>query len=100
MPIVVVVGLVVVALSVRFRTQIGSGFKRLFNNRVVAPATTTARASDGPRELTAAEMTGTPAPAVTTRRPRRNRRTPSQMSTTSLPVYAKEAGDHELVIIQ
>ncbi|VDB83224.1 unnamed protein product [Peniophora sp. CBMAI 1063] len=99
-PIVVVVGLVVVALSVRFRTQIGSGFKRLFNNRVVAPATTTARASDGPRELTAAEMTGTPAPAVTTRRPRRNRRTPSQMSTTSLPVYAKEAGDHELVIIQ
>ncbi|KZV63406.1 hypothetical protein PENSPDRAFT_738811 [Peniophora sp. CONT] len=100
-PIVVVVGLAVIALSVRFRTQIGSGFKRLFNNRVVAPATTTttARAGDGPRELTAAEMTGTAAP-VTTRRPRRNRRTPSQMSTTSLPVYAKEAGDHELVIIQ
>ena len=94
-----VVSLVVIGLSVRFRTEIGSGFKRLFNNRVVTPATTTARANDGPRELTAAEMTGTPAP-VTTRRPRRNRRTPSQMSTTSLPVYAKEAGDHELVIIQ
>lgn len=59
------------------------------------------------RELTAAELAGarsssnntTGATATQGRRPgRRNRRTPSQISTKSLPVYQKEPGDQELVI--
>ncbi|KAG6835969.1 hypothetical protein H0H93_012743 [Arthromyces matolae] len=60
------------------------------------------------RELTAAELAGTingTTPTTTqaanrTRRTRRARRTPSQMSTTSLPEYAKEPGEQELVIIR
>lgn len=39
--------------------------------------------------------TTTPTPA---RRPRRNRRTPSQISTKSLPAYNAEPGDEEVVI--
>jgi hypothetical protein len=35
-----------------------------------------------------------------TRRSRRARRTPSQISTKSLPAYMKEPGDQELVIIR
>lgn len=34
------------------------------------------------------------------RNPRRTRRTPSQISTTSLPAYMKEPGDQEVVIIR
>ena len=63
------------------------------------------------RELTAAELAGgrtsnsnntaaagTPATTQGRRSGRRNRRTPSQISTKSLPVYQKEPGDQELVI--
>jgi hypothetical protein len=60
------------------------------------------------RDLTAEEIAGTAATdqanaataTRTERRPRRNRRTPSQISTRSLPTYMKEPGEHELVIIQ
>ena len=60
------------------------------------------------RDLTAEEIAGTAATnqaqaasaARTNRRPGRNRRTPSQISTRSLPVYMKEPGELELVIIQ
>jgi hypothetical protein len=60
------------------------------------------------RDLTAEEIAGTAttnqvqaaAASRTDRRPRRNRRTPSQISTRSLPAYMKEPGEHELVIIQ
>lgn len=45
------------------------------------------------------EGAGTTAP-TTTRRARRPRRTPSQMSVTSLPAYNKEPGDEELVIFR
>lgn len=38
--------------------------------------------------------------ATRTRRTRRARRTPSQISTHSLPAYAKEPGEQELVILQ
>lgn len=46
------------------------------------------------RELTAAELAGGTRP----RRSRRPRRTPSQISTRSLPAYMKEPGDNEVVI--
>ena len=60
------------------------------------------------RDLTAEEIAGTAATdqaqaasaARTNRRSGRNRRTPSQISTRSLPVYMKEPGELELVIIQ
>lgn len=59
------------------------------------------------REVTAADLTGSTPPTATTtttttttttRRQRRPRRTPSQVSTKSLPAYMKEPGDHEVVI--
>jgi len=60
------------------------------------------------RNLTAEEVAGAAATdqanaaavARTERRTRRNRRTPSQISTRSLPAYMKEPGEQELVIIQ
>ena len=48
------------------------------------------------RELTAADLAGTR--PTTTRGRRRPRRTPSQVSTKSLPAYMKEPGDNEVVI--
>ncbi|KAJ2930648.1 hypothetical protein H1R20_g6448, partial [Candolleomyces eurysporus] len=63
-------------------------------------------------ELTAEQLAGTinngaattntnaPQPAARTRRARRPRRTPSQMSVTSLPAYNKEPGEQELVIFR
>ena len=58
------------------------------------------------RELTAEQLMGTqptttnsgPPPAAANRRNRRPRRTPSQMSTTSLPAYNKEPGEQEVVV--
>ncbi|KAF8802374.1 hypothetical protein BYT27DRAFT_7341452 [Phlegmacium glaucopus] len=60
------------------------------------------------RELTAEQLVGsingtgspTSGPARQTRRTRRPRRTPSQMSVTSLPAYNKEPGEEELVIFR
>ena len=58
------------------------------------------------REVTAAQLANggrnRQGATVTTTRPRvrRTRRTPSQMSTTSLPVYMKEPGAQELVIFR
>jgi hypothetical protein len=60
------------------------------------------------RDLTAEEIAGTAATnqaqaataARANRRTGRNRRTPSQISTRSLPAYMKEPGELELVIIQ
>ncbi|KAK2460781.1 hypothetical protein APHAL10511_007251 [Amanita phalloides] len=60
-------------------------------------------------ELTADQLAGSinrntsNADSVTETRPRRTRRarrTPSQISTRSLPAYMKEPGEHELVIIR
>lgn len=58
------------------------------------------------RELTAEQLAGSinaNATSTTTTRARRNRRprrTPSQISTTSLPAYNKEPGEQELVIFR
>ncbi|KAK0194585.1 hypothetical protein F5146DRAFT_998949 [Armillaria mellea] len=64
-------------------------------------------ANGGVRELTAEQLAGTadgatsnPPSATRTRRARRPRRTPSQISTTSLPAYNKEPGEQELVIFR
>ncbi|KAF7799676.1 hypothetical protein EIP86_010916 [Pleurotus ostreatoroseus] len=62
----------------------------------------TAAANFGPNpgvtELTAQQLAGPDAPVLRTRRTRRNRRTPSQISSRSLPAYMKEPGEHEVVI--
>jgi hypothetical protein len=51
--------------------------------------------------VTAAQLAGVnPTGSAAPRRPRRTRRTPSQISTRSLPEYNKEAGAQELVIHQ
>ncbi|KAJ7291344.1 hypothetical protein C8J57DRAFT_1704981 [Mycena rebaudengoi] len=52
------------------------------------------------RELTADQLAGSinRAPGAPPRRARRPRRTPSQISTVSLPAYMKEPGDQELVV--
>ncbi|KIY69426.1 hypothetical protein CYLTODRAFT_488928 [Cylindrobasidium torrendii FP15055 ss-10] len=74
----------------------------------VAP---TSSATPNVRELTADQLAGPgsrqnsvrrPAvpPPTTARRVRRPRRTPSQISTTSLPAYNKEPGEEELVIFR
>ncbi len=62
----------------------------------------TAAANFGPNpgvtELTAQQLAGPDAPTLRTRITRRNRRTPSQISSRSLPAYMKEPGEHEVVI--
>lgn len=65
-------------------------------------------AEQGSRELTAEQLAGSINANATTpttgngrnRRNRRPRRTPSQISTTSLPAYNKEPGEQELVIFR
>lgn len=63
----------------------------------------------GVREVTAEQLAGTvprsagnpiTTPATAARRTRRPRRTPSQISTISLPAYMKEPGEQELVIFR
>ena len=54
--------------------------------------------TEGERELTADQLAGPGAPNVRSRRTRRNRRTPSQISSRSLPMYMKEPGENEVVI--
>jgi hypothetical protein len=61
--------------------------------------------TSGGRELTAEQLVGSDSATElpTTRQPRRNRRarrTPSQISVTSLPAYNKEPGEEELVIFR
>ncbi|KAF9647117.1 hypothetical protein BDM02DRAFT_3117616 [Thelephora ganbajun] len=69
------------------------------NGNTVSNGTNTTTTGPQTRELTAVELAnGTRPTTTTTRRPRRPRRTPSQVSTKSLPAYMKEPGDHEVVI--
>ena len=65
----------------------------------VTSSNTTANANST-RELTAEQLANGATQTPSGRRPRRNRRTPSQISTRSLPVYMKEPGDEELVIFR
>ena len=76
-----------------------------------AGVTTGTVPASGARELTADQLAGGNGTANTTangngtgtnraRRPRRARRTPSQISTHSLPAYMKEPGEQEIVIVR
>lgn len=72
----------------------------LLRNRVII-----ANSSTGTRELTADQLAGSinndQNSNTRARRSRRPpRRTPSQLSTHSLPAYAKEPGEQELVVLQ
>ncbi|KAI0325511.1 hypothetical protein GY45DRAFT_1356708 [Cubamyces sp. BRFM 1775] len=68
--------------------------------------TTTSSSGAGAREVTADQLAGTNGNANANggtnraRRPRRTRRTPSQISTHSLPAYMKEPGEQEIVIVR
>ncbi|KAJ7075107.1 hypothetical protein B0H15DRAFT_956765 [Mycena belliarum] len=72
--------------------------RRSLRNRIASMGNGVAVASGMPaRELTAEQLAGSinRAPAARARRPRR---TPSQISTVSLPAYMKEPGEQELVV--
>lgn len=100
MPIVIIIAILsVVIIALFYRRKIAA---RITQRR--GPPTTT-RNGASPRELTAEQLAGTinagvPAPTPRTRRNRRPRRTPSQISTISLPAYAKEPGEQEVVIFR
>ncbi|RPD61685.1 hypothetical protein L226DRAFT_570273 [Lentinus tigrinus ALCF2SS1-7] len=74
-----------------------------------AGVTTGTTPASGAREITADQLVGSQRGNSTTannsgtnrsRRPRRTRRTPSQISTHSLPAYMKEPGEQEIVIVR
>ncbi|KAG6824800.1 hypothetical protein H0H92_005801 [Tricholoma furcatifolium] len=96
-----VIGSVIVfgALALCWRNSISTWF--------AARRTRRANPISATREITAEQLAGTingtepsAGAANRTRRARRARRTPSQISTTSLPAYAKEPGEQELVIFR
>jgi len=103
-PIIVVIVFLIVVPMLFYRKSLFSKLRNIsFYSALVPhqPPTTV-------RNLTAEEIAGTTATTQaqaagavrTERRARRNRRTPSQISTRSLPAYMKEPGELELVIIQ
>lgn len=98
--VVVVLLLIIVALLAWSKNS----FRRAFSAFVGVDTGTSSGSNPtrGGRELTAEELAGTNSVAELPR-PRRNRRarrTPSQISVTSLPAYNKEPGDEELVIFR
>lgn len=115
-PLVVVgllflIGLVVACGNRRFRgwslnwgTTAAQAAGITTSTTTMAPTTTTAR------EVTADQLAGSGNASAgngngnggtnRARRPRRTRRTPSQISTHSLPAYAKEPGEQEIVIVR
>ncbi|KAG7445195.1 uncharacterized protein BT62DRAFT_932996 [Guyanagaster necrorhizus] len=108
MPIVVVVVLLTGGVGVcwwrKSATRGPSGVPGVTSG---SSTTTLPTANGGVRELTAEQLAGTvegaasnPPSATRTRRGRRPRRTPSQISTISLPAYNKEPGEQELVIFR
>ncbi|KAJ7481550.1 hypothetical protein FB451DRAFT_1555812 [Mycena latifolia] len=76
--------------------------RRSFRARIASMGNGVAVANGMPvtRELTAEQLAGSinRAPGAPARRTRRPRRTPSQISTVSLPAYMKEPGEQELVV--
>lgn len=104
-PIVAVV-IVLVALAMMFwsRRSLQRALVSMGETAAVATGSTHhdgASTGSGPatREVTAEQLVGRGSGATQNRRPpRRTRRTPSQISTASLPLYMKEPGDQELVI--
>ncbi|KAF9011870.1 hypothetical protein BDQ17DRAFT_793829 [Cyathus striatus] len=98
--------IVLISVAVFYWTR-GKGL-RFFGPTSAVSGTTPLTQQSGVREITAEQLAGTINDGVSnttsanarTRRTRRPRRTPSQISTTSLPAYNKEPGDEELVIFR
>ncbi len=100
---VVVVGVILLVAAIVIIARKG------WHSRMAQWSTNAASAfgpsTNGTTELTAQQLAGdmaggAGAPTIGAGRSRRrgNRRTPSQISTRSLPVYMKEPGEHEVVI--
>ncbi|KAJ6481621.1 hypothetical protein C8R45DRAFT_1215473 [Mycena sanguinolenta] len=105
---------IVVVVSVLLVLSILACTRKSFRARMASMGTGVAVAAGGmpgTRELTAeqlagsinnagtqSETNGNGGTTVAIRRPRRTRRTPSQISTVSLPAYMKEPGEQELVV--
>ncbi|KAK7019857.1 Proteophosphoglycan ppg4 [Favolaschia claudopus] len=92
---------IAVVVSVLTLLAILACTRKSIRSRVAAMGSGVAIASGmPPRELTAEQLAGSinRAPAAPPRRTRRPRRTPSQISTVSLPAYMKEPGEQELVV--
>ncbi|EMD37001.1 hypothetical protein CERSUDRAFT_114903 [Gelatoporia subvermispora B] len=104
-PLAIVATLLVVGTIVacfRRNVNVRGRWQSVSTGAAAASGTLTAQNAQS-RELTAEQLAGEPpngAGSARTRRPRRTRRTPSQISTTSLPVYMKEPGEQEVVIIR
>lgn len=104
--VVTVMLLVILALLVWSKNSFQRAFTAIigaYDAHVGAPLGS--NSASGGRELTAEQLVGSDSATVlpTTRQPRRNRRarrTPSQVSVTSLPAYNKEPGEEELVIFR
>ena len=108
-PIVAIVATAFLLL-ICFRGSLRASWNSMGQVTATASGATPTQSVAPTRELTAAELAGgrtnsnnptaagTPAATQGRRSGRRNRRTPSQISTKSLPVYQKEPGDQELVI--
>lgn len=101
--VIVVVILTCIALFIWSKKSLLKAFAKFGSRTRTPPANT--NSTSVTRELTAEQLAGSDTveglPAV--RQPRRNRRprrTPSQVSVTSLPVYNKEPGEEELVIFR
>ena len=101
--VVIVVLLIIVALLAWSKNSFRRAFAAFVG--VDAGASGGRNPTSGGREVTAEQLVGSDSSAElpATRQPRRNRRarrTPSQISVTSLPVYNKEPGEEELVIFR
>ncbi|KIJ47502.1 hypothetical protein M422DRAFT_45756 [Sphaerobolus stellatus SS14] len=85
-PLVAIVVLIVALMAISYarKRKLNATIRAIQNTNSTTPATTTTN-----RTRTAANA-----------RPRRNRRTPSQISTRSLPAYMLEPGESELVLVR
>ena len=99
--------IVVLLVLIAFMAWSKNSFRKAFSSfiGVEAGASLGSNTADGGRELTAEQLVGPDGVTdlAATRQPRRTRRarrTPSQISVTSLPAYNKEPGEEELVIFR
>lgn len=103
--VVVVVLLTLIAFLSWSKNSFANSFQKIFRLCRVYDSRSRRPATSMQRELTAEQLVGsdTATNLPTTRQPRRTRRprrTPSQISVTSLPAYNKEPGEEELVIFR
>ena len=99
--VVIVVLLITVALLAWSKNSFRRAFSAFVGVELGTPLG--GNPTSGGRELTAEQLAGSNRAAELPSQPRRNRRarrTPSQVSVTSLPAYNKEPGDEELVIFR